>query len=165
MVSAMSFARAAISMASVPSAISSPAPAPTMPTPSTRSVAGSMTSFGHAFGAIESHRAPGCGPGELRNLDLAIFLLRLSFGQTRPCDFRIGEDDGRNGIRFECNFVSRNVLDCGAAFMRGFVCQHGLAHHVADCVDGRIISLQMLVDLNEPALTGTHLRAIEAGNF
>src|SRR5205814_10603712 len=39
-VSATSFASAAISIASVPSAMSSPAPGPTIPTPSTRSVAG-----------------------------------------------------------------------------------------------------------------------------
>src|SRR5581483_5260783 len=44
-VSATSFARAAISIASVPSAINSPAPAPTMPTPSTRSLAGSRMSL------------------------------------------------------------------------------------------------------------------------
>ena len=41
----MSDATAAISMASTPSAINSPAPAPTIPTPNTRSVSGSMISL------------------------------------------------------------------------------------------------------------------------
>ena len=45
MVRATSLAKAAISIASTPSEINSPAPDPTMPTPRTRSVAGSMTSL------------------------------------------------------------------------------------------------------------------------
>ena len=108
--------------------------------------------LGHAFGTIEGDGASGRGPGKLRDFDLAIFFLRLRFGQAAPGDFGIGEDDRGNGVRLEGNFVSGDGFDGGAAFVRCFVRQHRLADHVADGVDGRIVGLQLLVHLDESAL-------------
>ena len=109
MLSFRSVASAAISTASTPSAISSPAPAPTMPTPRTRSVSGSMTSFVRPSGRSIATRAAERGPGELRDLDLAALLLRLGLGQAAPGDFGIGEDDGRNRLRLERDLVARAI--------------------------------------------------------
>src|SRR5260221_14714496 len=60
-----SAAKAHISMASTPSAISSPAPAPTMPTPSTRSVFGSMSSLVRPSGRSSVTARPEAAHGNL----------------------------------------------------------------------------------------------------
>ena len=101
-------------------------------------------------GTIERDRATGCGPGKLRDLDLAIFFLRLRFGQTAPGNFGIGEHDRGNRSRLERNFVPGNRLDRGSSFMRRLVRQHGLTDHVADGVNRWIVGLQLLVHLDEP---------------
>ena len=97
MVMARSRAEAAISMASIASAIISPAPAPTMPTPSTRSVLRIDDQLRQSLGAVQRHGPAGAGPGETHTLDLAVLPLGLRLGQAAPGDFGIGEDHGRHG--------------------------------------------------------------------
>src|SRR3954466_6172949 len=111
MVSFMSSAVAPISIASVPSAISSPAPEPTIPTPSTRAVFLSTTSLVRPSGrstVIARLNAPHGNfgtrtppPVQWRPLGVPPFPLCLRLGQTRPRDLRIGEDDGGNRERLE----------------------------------------------------------------
>src|SRR6202140_5438103 len=114
--------------------------------------------FGHAFRAIESDGPPGRRPGELGDLDLSIFFLRLRFGQAAPGNLGIGKDNRRNRVRFEGHLMSSNGLDRDPAFMRRLVRQHGLADHIPNGVDGRIFGLQLLVHLNEAALANLHSR-------
>ena len=75
MVSAISFASAAISIASTPSAISSPAPAPDNADPQHTFGLRIEDQLRHAFGAIDGHSAAGSRPGKLRDFDLAAFFL------------------------------------------------------------------------------------------
>ena len=97
-VMARSRADAAISMASIASAIISPAPAPTMPTPSTRSALRIDDQLRQSFGAAQRHGPAGRRPTEsATRLTLAVLLLGLRLGQAAPGDFRIGEDHGRHG--------------------------------------------------------------------
>ena len=98
-VSFRSVAFAPISIASTPSAISSPAPGPTRPTPRMRSVFGIENQLGHAVRAVEGDGAARGAPGEPGDHDLASFFLRLRLGQAGPGQLRIGEDHGRNRLR------------------------------------------------------------------
>ena len=89
----------------------------------------------------------------------------LRLGQTAPGNFRIGEDDGRNGVGFERDFVSGNGLDRGAAFVHRFVRQHGFANNVTDSVDGGVASLQLLVHLDKTFGADFDSGFLETGNF
>ena len=164
MVSATSLATAAISMASTPSVMRSPAPTPTIPTPSTRSVCGIDEELGHAFGTVEGEGAARSCPGKLGNFDFAVFLLRLRLGEAAPGNFRIGENHRRNGARFEGDLVAGNGFGGGPALVRGFVRQHGFSDHIADGVDGGIVGLQLLVDLDEAARPDFDCGLLQAGD-
>ena len=96
MVSLRSVAVAPISIASTPSAISSPAPGPTRPTPSTRSVSGSRISFVRPSVRSSVIARPDAPHGNFAIVHPAALLLRLVFGQPAPRDLGIGEDDRRN---------------------------------------------------------------------
>ena len=109
--------------------------------------------------------AAGGGPGKLGDFDFAIFFLRLRFGQAGPRDFGIGEDDRGNGVGLEGDFVSGDGFDGGAAFVHGFVREHGFADYVADGVDGGVVGLQLLVDLDESFGADFDLGFVEAGDF
>ena len=93
-----------------PSAISSPAPDPAMPTPSTRPVFLSSTSLVSPSGRSTVIGAAQRAPWELRDLDVAPLGLRLRLGQSRPCDLRIGEHDRRNRERLEHRAMSLDRL-------------------------------------------------------
>src|SRR5882724_1315053 len=160
MVIAMSLARAAISTARTPSAISSPAPAPTMPTPSTRSLCGSRISL-----VIPSVRSRVIARPEAAQGNFATLILRLSLGEATPGNFGIGKNNRGNGTWLKCNFVTCDRFDCGAPFMRSLVRQHGLPGHVADGVDHRIIRLQLLVYLDEPAWADPRLSFFKPRNL
>ena len=121
--------------------------------------------LGHAFGAVESHGAAGGSPGKLGHFDLAIFFLRLGFGQAAPGDFRIGEDDGGDSVGLEGDFVSGDGFDGGASFVRGFVGEHGFADYIADGVDSGVVGLQLFVYLDESALADFDLSLFQAGDF
>ncbi len=116
--------------------------------------------FGEALGTIERSRTARRCPGKFRDFDFNIFFLRLRFGQPCPCNFRIGEDDGRNSSRLECNFVSGDGFNGRAPFVHGLMRQHGLANHVADRVDCGIRSLQLLVHFDETFGANFGLRLI-----
>src|ERR1700677_917685 len=121
--------------------------------------------LGHAFSAVDSHGPARSRPGKSGDFDLAILFLGLSFREPTPGDFWIGEDDGGDGVGFESDFVSGDGFCRSAAFVHGFVGQHGLADDVADRVDGGVVGLQLLVDLDESALADFDLSFFQAGNF
>src|SRR5579864_2133404 len=73
--------------------------------------------LGQAFGTVKCDRTARCGPGKLRDLHLAIFLLRLRFGKPAPGNFRISEYDCRDCVWLESDFVPHDRFDCDAAFM------------------------------------------------
>src|SRR5581483_2774555 len=101
MVSATSFASAAISIARVPSAISSPAPAPTIPTPSMRSVEGSMISL-----VIPSVRSRVIALPEAAQGNFATLISRPSFSAcvaVSPAQAISGSVNTTAGIAFGSN--------------------------------------------------------------
>ena len=163
-VSLRSAAVAPISTASTASAISSPAPGPTMPTPRTRSVFGSMTSLVTPSVRSSVIARPDAPHGKRVDGDLALLLRGLVFGQAAPRDFGIGEDDGGNGRRLERDALAENRVDGDARFVRRLVREHRLADDVADRVDRRLGRRPRLVDLDEPALVHLDARLVEAGH-
>ena len=145
-VSARSRAAAPISMASTASAIRSPAPAPTMPQPSSRLALRIDEPLGQALGAADRLGPAAGGPGELGHLDLAALLLGLGLGQAGPGDLRIGEDHGRDGPGLEDGRLAGQGLDGHLALVGRLVGQHRLAGHVADGQDVRIGRAPLRVD-------------------
>src|SRR5439155_13274361 len=119
----------------------------------------------HAFRAIESHSTSRRSPRKLRNLDFAIFFLRLRLRQPTPCDLRIGEHNRRYRVRFERDFVPGNRLNSGPPLMGSLVGQHRLTHHIADSVDRRIISLKLFVHLDEALSTDSYSSVFESRNL
>src|SRR5438445_7433191 len=119
----------------------------------------------HAFRSVEGHRSSRGGPGEFRDFKLAILFLRFRLSEATPGDFRIGKNNRGNGTWLKCNFVTCDRFDCGAPFMRSLVRQHGLPGHVADGVDHRIIRLQLLVYLDEPAWADPRLSFFKPRNL
>src|SRR6478752_3738650 len=113
MVNATSLASAAISIASTPSAIISPAPAPTMPTPSTRSVCGSSISFVIPSGRSRVIARPDAAQG----------------------NFATGEDPRRDRIGLESDLVTGNRFDRHPAFRGRLMGEHRFADYIADRVD------------------------------
>jgi len=73
--------------------------------------------LGHALGAVDGDGAAARRPGELRDLDVASFGLRLRFRQTGPRDLRIGEHHRGNRERFEDSAVALDRLDCHTRFV------------------------------------------------
>ena len=136
--SARSRTVAPISMATTPSAINSPAPWPTMPTPRMRSVSGSINQFGQAVGAIIGQRAAGCAPREFGDFNFQSFCARLGFGQAAPGQFGIGENDGGNDDARGGAFVADDGFDGDARFLAGLVRQQNAAGDVADGENGGI---------------------------
>ena len=108
---------------------------------------------------------PDAAQGNFATLTLAVLLLRLRLGQATPGNLGIGEDHGGNCIGFERNFVSCDGFDGGASFMRSLVRKHGLADYVANGVDRGIVSLQLLVDLDESALADLHMCLFQTRDF
>src|SRR5690606_22256489 len=121
--------------------------------------------FRHAVGAIERDGAATRRPWEARDFDLAALRFRLVLGEARPRDFRIGEDDGRNGGRLERDLLPFDGLDGDTRFVRRLVRQHGIAGDVADSVDRGIGGLPLRVGLDEPALVDLDLGLVEAADL
>ncbi len=88
--------------------------------------------LGQPFGAADGLGTAAGHPGELRHLDRAPLALGLGLGQTRPGDFRIGEDDGGNRLRLESDRLAKDDFDRDLALVGSFVGQHRLAGRVAD---------------------------------
>src|SRR5438552_9342042 len=121
--------------------------------------------LGHAFRSVDGHRSSRGGPGEFRDFKLAILFLRFRLSEATPRDFRIGKNNRGNGTWLKCNFVTCDRFDCGTPFMRSLVRQHGLPGHVADGVDHRIIRLQLLIYLDEPAWADPRLSFFKPRNL
>src|SRR6266699_2020012 len=121
--------------------------------------------LGHSFRSVEGHRSPRGRPGKFRDFNFAVLFLRLSLGEATPGNYGIGKNNRGNGTWLKCNFVTCDRFDCGAPFMRSLVRQHGLPGHVADGVDHRIIRLQLLVYLDEPAWADPHLSFFKPRNL
>src|SRR5271169_469220 len=121
--------------------------------------------LGETFGPVAGDGASRGGPRKLGNGDLASLFFGLRFGEAGPSNFRIGEDDGGNRVRFEGDFVAGDGFDGGAAFVHGFVGQHRFAGDVADRVDGGVGGLALLVDFDESLLVDFHFRFVEAGDL
>ena len=151
-VSATSRATAAVSTASVPSAISSPAPAPTIPTPNTRSVFGSNEDLRQALGARDRLSPARGGPGKAGDLDFAVRVLRLGLGQSAPGDFGIGEDDGGNRQVVERGRLTRQRLDGHVRLARRLVGEHRFAGDVSDGQNVGIGRASLWIDFDEALL-------------
>src|SRR5260370_11039534 len=121
--------------------------------------------LGYAIGPVERNGAPRSRPGELGDGDLASLFLGLRFRQSSPRDFRIGEDDRGDRVRFESNLVAGDGLNGRAALMHCLVRQHRLDDDVTDGIDRGIRGLPVLVDLDEYHLVDFRFRRIEAGNL
>ena len=98
-VSAMSSASAPISSACTVSAISSPAPTPTIPAPSSRWRAGLEQQLREPLWAPQRERAARGGPREHRLLVLDPVALRVGLGQAHPGDLGVGVGDRRDRPR------------------------------------------------------------------
>ena len=121
--------------------------------------------LGHPLGTIKRDGASGSTPGKFGDGDFAAVLLGLGFRQAGPGDFRIGEHNRRNRVRFEGDLAADDGFDGGPALVHGFVGEHGFADHVADRVDGRIVGLELLVDLDEALRADLDFCFFQAGNF
>src|SRR5579864_1284155 len=121
--------------------------------------------FRHAVRAINGDGPARCSPGKFRHFDLTAFLLSSSLGQTAPGNFRISENDGGNRVGLECNLVAGDGFNGDTSLVRRLMSQHGLAHDVADGIDGRIVRLQLFVDLNEAAGPNPNLSLLQTRNF
>ena len=153
-----------ISMASTASAISSPAPGPTMPHAQDALGLRIDEQLGQPFGAAQRHARGRWRPRDRRPTSyLRPSCLGLLFGQAGPGDFRIGEDDGRNRQLVERDRLAEQHFDGDAAFVRRLVGQHRLAGHVADRQDVRIGRAQLLVDRStKPFASICDLRVLQA---
>ena len=121
--------------------------------------------LGETVGPVNRDGAPRCRPGKLGNGDLASLFLGLRFRQSSPRDFRIGEHDRRNRIRFESNLVAGDGLNGRAALMHCLVRQHRLAGDVTDGIDRGIRGLPLLVDFDKSLFVDYDLRLIKPCNF
>src|SRR5216684_9052736 len=121
--------------------------------------------LGQAIGPVERDGATRSGPWKLGDGDLATLFLGLSFRQASPRDFRIGEDNRRNRIRFESDFVAGDCLNGRAALMHCLVGKHRFTRDVADGVDRGIGGLPLLVDFDESLLVDLDFRLIQAGDL
>src|ERR1700679_65209 len=165
MVMPTSAARAHISMASTPSAINSPAPAPTMPTPRTRSVFGSMSNLVRPSGRSMVTGRPDAAQG-----NLATVISRpcsLACVSVRPAQAISGSVKTTAGIAFrsEGDFGAGDGFYGGAAFMHSFVGKHRFSGNVADGVDCGIGGLALAVDFDESLLIDFDFCFVEAGDF
>src|ERR1035438_605845 len=121
--------------------------------------------LGESFGAVERDGSPRSGPRKLSDGDLASLFLGLRFRQSRPRNFRIGEDNRGNRVRFESDFVSGDGFDGGPSLMHCFVGEHRFSGYVADGVDYGIRGLALLVDFDESLLVDFDFRLVEAGDL
>ena len=165
MVIARSVATAAISIASMPSAIISPAPAPTMPTPSTRSVFGSKRILVRPSVRPIDVARPEAPHGNFCDLVGDLVALGLRLGQAAPGQLGIGEDHRRNRARLVGHLVAGDGLDGNLGFVGGLVRQHRLAGDVADGVERRLGGPALRVDDDEALLVDLDARRSSPGTL
>ena len=147
-----------------PSAISSPAPTPTMPTPRMRSVSGSMMSFVRPSGRSSVVARPEAAQGYFAtSIGRFCFFASVS---VRPVHASSGsvKTHGGNRPRLEHRRTSVNRFDRHARLVRRLVRQHRIADDVADGEDRRLGGAALPVDLDEAALVHLHLRLVEPGD-
>ena len=135
-----------------PSAISSPAPDPTMPTPRTRSVSGSISILVMPSTRSIAIARPDAGQGKRTTSTLRPSC--SAWVSVRPAHaiFRVGEHHGRNRQRLEDRLVAGNGLDRDARFVRRFVRQHRLARDVANREYRRLLGSALKIGLDEAAI-------------
>ena len=158
-----SAAVAHISIASTPSAISSPG-ARADDTDAEDALSLRIDDqFRHAFRSVERDGAAGGAPWVLCDLVFAALLFGLRLGEAGPGDFRIGENDRGNSIGLEGDLVAGDRFGGGASLMGRFVRQHGFADNVADRENRWVVGLKLLVDLDESALVDFDLCIVRPG--
>ena len=101
-------------------------PTPTMPTPKTRSVLGSMINLVKPSVRSKCKCASRGGPGEFYDRDFASGFGRFNFRQSAPGDFGIGKDNGKDGLRFKSHLFSGNRFHRHTSFVGSFVREHGV---------------------------------------
>ena len=123
------------SISTAASWIISPAPKPTICTPSTRSVAASARIFDEAVGV--AHRAGAAVGGERELADLVGDArgLQLFLGFADAGDFRAGVDDAGDDVVVHVARLAGEDFGERDAFVLGLVGEHRPAHDVADRVD------------------------------
>ena len=154
---------APISIASVASAIRSPAPLPTMWTPSSSPVLRVGDHLDEAVGVVDRQRAAERRERELADLELRVALgLRLVLGEAGGRDLRIGEHDRGDRADVERGLVAGDDLGDDLALLGRLVREHHAADQIADRVDAGDVGAQVIVGDDEAALVDGDARGLEA---
>ena len=155
---------APISIASTPSAISSPAPGPTMPTPRMRSVSGSRISFVRPSVRSSVIARPEAPHGNFATRHLPLLLPGLRLGQAAHASS--GSVNTTAGIARGSNatFWPAITSTADAPFVRRLVREHRLADDVADGEDRRLVRARCSSTMMKPRSIDLDARAVEAGN-
>src|SRR5882672_7845750 len=150
----------AVSTASAPSAMSSPAPGPTIPTPSTRPVSGSARIF-----VRPSLRPSVRARPEAAHSRLAILTVRPSRAASdsdSPHQATSGSVNTTAGTTTLSNAAGRtDHFRRDLALAHRAMGEHGLAGNVADRVDRRVGGTTAIVDGDEAARVGARARVLE----
>ena len=151
-----------ISMATTASAISSPAPLPTMPQPSTRSVAGSMIHLVRPSVRPMAIARPLACHGYCATATSRP--VRLASSAVRPAQAISGSVNTTAGIAavLERGRFAGEHFGGHLAFVRRLVGEHRLARHVADRQDVRVGRLLLVVDDDEALFVDFDLGVFEA---
>ena len=119
--------------------------------------------LGGTVGPIVGEGPAAGTPGEFDHLDLDALGLGLSFGQTHPSHFGIGEDHRRNEVvAIHRVAVAGEVFNSDAGLLAGLVRQHDAASDVADGINVRVVGDHALIHLDEPLVIPLDARVLKS---
>lgn len=91
------------------------------------------------------------GELEFTNLNVDAFGLGFGFSYANDRHFGVGVNDARDNTVVNVTGFAGDDFGAGHAFIFGFVGEHGADHHVADGIDAREVSAEVVV--GDDALT------------
>ena len=162
MVRPMSSASQPISIASVASAMRSPAFGPTMPQPISRCVVLVPERLGQPLVAAERQRTSARGPREHRLAELHAPFSGFGLGDADPGHFRVCVGDRGDRLGVEGGPVPARDFGRNLALVGRLVRQHRLADDVADGEDVMDVGPHLAVDLDEAVLVHGDPRRVGA---
>ena len=104
----------------------------------------------------------GSSPGKASDLVRDTLFLGLVLRDARPGQFRIGEDDRRNSVRFEDGLTSVNGFGSQAPLVGGPVSQHRLTGDVSDGEDVGLVGSPLFVGYDKPVFVELDLGVLQA---